>query len=150
MQYKKNIKQREALLPPPELLERYDAISPGLTKELVEIIKDEQKHRQSLQKKYLFHYRLGQLFGFGYGIYVIYKIFELAQTGNEKIAYVLAGIFGILTLAILSQYKTDRRSASIRSAQKHRQFHKEPRDFRGHGREHRDRYQRKPYNKRRE
>lgn len=110
-----NKTQRDPLLPPPELLARYDDIEKGMSKKLVEIIKKEQEHRQSLQKKYLFHYRLGQLFGFGYGIFIMCKIFELAKMGKENVAYTLTVIFGVLTLVILSQYKKDRRSASIRS-----------------------------------
>ncbi len=110
--------KKEILLPPPELLERYESISKGLSKDLVEIIKKEQIHRHKLQDKYLLHFRLGQLFGACFLIYVIYMIFDLAKNGNFAIAYLMVAMFGLLIVLILLQYKKDKLSAIIRNSSK--------------------------------
>ena len=68
--------KKETLLPPPELLERYESISKGLSKDLVELVKKEQEHRHKLQDKYLMHFRCGQFFGALFLIAVIYLVFD--------------------------------------------------------------------------
>lgn len=110
--------KKEILLPPPELLERYESISKGLSKDLVEIIKKEQMHRHELQDKYLMHFRFGQFFGAVFLIFVIYMIFDLAKSGNLTLAYSLTGVFGVLIFLILLQYKKDKLSAIIRNSNK--------------------------------
>lgn len=100
--------KRETLLPPPELLERYENISKGLSKELIELVKKEQEHRHKLQDKYLMHFRIGQIFGAIFLLYIISMIFELAKDGNIAIAYLMAGLFGLLIVLILFQYKKDK------------------------------------------
>ncbi len=100
--------KKETLLPPPELLERYENISKGLSKELLELVKKEQEHRHKLQDKYLIHFRIGQIFGAIFLLYIVSMIFELAKTGNIAIAYLMAGLFGLLIVLILFQYKKDR------------------------------------------
>ena len=77
-----NIQQKETLLPPPELLERYEGISKGLSKDLVDLIKKEQEHRHALQDKYLMHFRIGQIFGAIFLIYIISMVFETAKNGK--------------------------------------------------------------------
>ena len=95
-----NIQQKETLLPPPELLERYEGISKGLSKDLVDLIKKEQEHRHALQDKYLMHFRIGQIFGAIFLIYIISMVFETAKNGNFAIAYLMAGLFGLLIVLI--------------------------------------------------
>lgn len=108
--------KKETLLPPPELLERYESISAGLSKDLVELIKNEQLHRHKLQDKYLMHFRLGQIFGSLFLIYVVYMIFNLAINGNFAVAYLMTAMFGLLIVLILSQYRKDKLSAVIRNS----------------------------------
>ena len=108
--------KKEILLPPPELLERYESISKGLSKDLVEIVKKEQMHRHELQDKYLFHFRLGQLFGSLFLLATIYGIFDLAKSGHCIPAYIMMAIFGLLIVLILAQYKKDKSSAIIRNS----------------------------------
>ncbi len=110
--------KRETLLPPPELLERYENISKGLSKDLVDLVKKEQIHRHKLQDRYLMHFRLGQIFGSLFLIYIIYMIFDLAKTGNFTIAYLMSAMFGLLIVLILLQYKKDKLSAIIRNSGK--------------------------------
>jgi len=110
--------KKELLLPPPELLERYESISKGLSKDLVDIVKKEQLHRHKLQDKYLMHFRYGQIFGSLFLIYIVYMIFDLAKSGNITIAYFMLAVFGLLIVLILSQYKKDKLSAIIRNSAK--------------------------------
>ena len=110
--------RKETLLPPPELLERYEEVSKGLSKDLIDLVKAEQEHRHKLQDKYLMHFRLGQLFGAMFLLYSIYKITELAKAGNTVVAYTLSGIFGFLIVLILMQYKKDKLSAIIRNSKR--------------------------------
>lgn len=110
--------KKETLLPPPELLERYESISKGLSKDLVELVKKEQEHRHKLQDKYLMHFRCGQFFGALFLIAVIYLVFDLAKCGHAEIAYTMLGIFAVIIILILMQYKKDKLSAVIRNSAK--------------------------------
>ena len=103
-----NQDKKEMLLPPAELLERYDNISKGLSKELVSLILKEQEHRHKIQNQYLMHFRLGQIFGASFLIYIIYKIFELIKNNQNNVAYTLIGVFGFLIVLILYQYRKDK------------------------------------------
>lgn len=116
--------KKDSLLPPPELLERYEGISKGLSKNLIELVKKEQLHRQKLQNKYLMHFRLGQLFGSIFLIYVIYMIFNLAKSGYSTLACLMSVVFGLLIVLILFQYKKDKLSVIMRNADKANQFNK--------------------------
>ena len=110
--------KKETLLPPPELLERYESISKGLSKDLVELVKKEQEHRHKLQDKYLMHFRCGQFFGALFLIAVIYLVFDLAKCGHVEIAYTMLGVFAFIIILILMQYKKDKLSAVIRNSAK--------------------------------
>jgi len=100
--------KKETLLPPPELLERYENISKGLSKDLIDLIKKEQEHRHKLQDKYFMHFRIGQIFGGIFLLYIISMVFELAREGYIAMAYSMAGLFGFLIILILFEYKKDR------------------------------------------
>lgn len=113
-----NNERRETLLPPPELLERYEGISKGLSKNLIDLVKDEQKHRHRLQKKYLNHFRCGQFFGGMFLMYIMFMIFDLARYGDFALAYFMCAMFGLLIVLILMQYKKDKLSAVIRNSNK--------------------------------
>lgn len=117
-QEKREPERKETLLPPPELLERYEGISKGLSKELVNLVKREQEHRHRLQNAYLMHFKMGQIFGAAFLIYVIYKIFEIATVGNIAVAYAMTAMFGLLIVLILLQYKKDKLSAVMRNSGK--------------------------------
>lgn len=116
-----NQEKKETLLPPPELLERYEGISKGLSRDLIELVKREQEHRHNLQRKYFFHFRCGQIFGAMFLLYIIYMIFELARYGNFTLAYFMTAMFGLLIVLILMQYKKDKLSAVIRNSVKSQQ-----------------------------
>ena len=115
-----NNNQKESLLPPPELLERYELISKGLSKELVNLIKKEQEHRHKMQKKYLMHFRIGQFFGCLFLITIIYGIFELIKNKDYLFAYITLAIFSFIILLILFQYRKDKLLATIKNSNKNK------------------------------
>ena len=119
-----NNTQKESLLPPPELLERYELIQKGLSKEFLDLVKKEQEHRHRMQNKYLFHFRIGQIFGASFLLYVIYGIFNLIKEGKLIPAYCTLGIFAIIILFILIQYRKDKLNAIIKNSKRfNNKFH---------------------------
>jgi uncharacterized membrane protein len=103
-----NIKKDEPLLPPSELLKRYDEVYKGLTKELVELVKKEQEQRHRIQNFYLWHFRLGQVCGVAFLFYIFKNIFDLINNGNLNVAYILIGIFTLIFFFSIYQYKKSR------------------------------------------
>lgn len=91
--------QKDSLLPPPEILVKYQEL--GINEDLLELVKIEQEHRHFLQKKYQLSYRMGQLFGFILSLIFMCGIFELIKNNNITEAYVISGIF-VITLIILT------------------------------------------------
>lgn len=98
MTYNNNSTEKN-LLPSPEILSRYKEL--GLGEDLVKLVKEEQKHRHNLQKKYLLNYRLGQLFGFILMLFFLKSVFNLVEKGFTKEAYILSGVFILSTLVIV-------------------------------------------------
>ncbi|MDR0572332.1 MAG: hypothetical protein LBG48_05765 [Rickettsiales bacterium] len=88
----------EPLLPSPEILERYKRL--GFGENLVELVRVEQKHRHSLQRKYATSYRLGQFSGFLITLYCLVEIFRLINKGLDKQAYILTLVFSALVLLV--------------------------------------------------
>lgn len=116
--------KRETLLPPPELLERYEGISKGLCKDLIELVKKEQEHRHKIQDRYFMHFRLGQIFGAIFLIYVISMIFALAKNGFLTEAYSMGSLFGVLIILILIQYRKDRTSGMMKNHNNNKHFNR--------------------------
>jgi uncharacterized membrane protein len=94
----KNNSKVEPLLPPPEVLDKYKEL--GFGENLVELVRIEQRHRHSLQKKYAANYRLGQLSGFLVALYFFIEIFRLINKGLDKQAYILTLILSALVLSV--------------------------------------------------
>ena len=90
---------KDPLLPPVELLVKYKDL--GLGENLVELVKEEQKHRHELQKKYLISYRLGQIFSFIIILFFLKSIFDLIKYGYKLEVYILASILSISTFIII-------------------------------------------------
>jgi uncharacterized membrane protein len=55
-------------LPPPEVLAGYDRVLPGLAKEIVDMAKQEQKHRHRINLLHWGTNSSGQIFGFFLGL----------------------------------------------------------------------------------
>lgn len=98
MTYNNNT-NRDPLLPPPELLMKYKEL--GLGENLTDLVKEEQKHRHELQKKYLINYRLGQFFGFFVILFFLKSVFDLVKMDYTIEAYILASILGLSTLVVI-------------------------------------------------
>ena len=95
----------EAFLPPIELLKKYEDM--GMGGDLIKLIKTEQEHRLSLQKKYYIQYMIGQLFGFVISMYFFYNIFKLVLADKSIHAYILSAIFLLLVTIIYIFSKKD-------------------------------------------
>lgn len=106
--FRDNSDRRDTLLPPAELLERYESIYPDSTKELMDMARKEQKHRHSLQRKYLMQFRLGQLFGVIFTGYILFEIFRMLKMGMYVQGYVTLFVFAILIMQIIRVYRSDR------------------------------------------
>ena len=95
----------EAFLPPIELLKKYEDM--GMGGDLIKLIKTEQEHRLSLQKKYYIQYMIGQLFGFIISMYFFYNIFKLVSADKSIHAYILSAIFLLFVTIIYVHSKKD-------------------------------------------
>ena len=93
-----NIEQKDSLLPPPEILVKYQELGKG--EDIIKLVKKEQEHRHMLQKKYQLNYRMGQIFGFILCVLIIIGTFSLVNNGYSTEAYILLAIFFILTIAV--------------------------------------------------
>jgi len=101
-------------LPPPEYLERYDTILPGLADRIVRMAEEQSKHRQVMEKRLLWFDGMksifGQLFAFvivlaglGIGAYLVMH--------DKSIEAIFAGLtpLGVIVGAFLyQQRKLDR------------------------------------------
>lgn len=106
------IEKVDAMLPPPELLERYKSL--GFGDNLIDLVKIEQTHRHNLQKKYLLCYKLGQILGFIIIMFFFYSIFKLMNQNMRTEAYILSGIFSILTLIIVIFLRNNRNNIILK------------------------------------
>jgi uncharacterized membrane protein len=100
-----NKKKSHFLLPPPAILEAYEAMSPGSTDKLLAMAKEEQHHRHEWEDKALEAYvltnRLGMLFGSIVAVSIIVASVYLALNVDIKTAIVLASC-GFLSLTVSS------------------------------------------------
>ena len=99
--------QKDSLLPPPEILVRYQEL--GINDDLIELVKAEQKHRHMLQNKYQLSYRVGQIFGLLICLSFISGIFKLASNGYKTEAYIFFGLFSLLLIIITLLLRTNKK-----------------------------------------
>lgn len=96
------IQQQTGPIPPPEILERYNKVYPGLAKQIVEMAQDEGLHRRAMEKSLLdiqgrdqIAYRrsevLGQVFGTVIGIAGLAAATACAIHGAQVAASVIGG-----------------------------------------------------------
>ena len=93
-----NLEQKDSLLPPPEILVKYQELGKG--DDIIKLVKKEQEHRHLLQKKYQTNYRMGQIFGFILCALIIINIFSLLKAGMKIESYIMLGVFSLLTIII--------------------------------------------------
>lgn len=70
-------------VPPPNVLKGYDDVVEGGAKWLLDYTKNEQSYRHKMDRKELFYYSMGQIFGFIIGLIGIGGGIYLATTGAE-------------------------------------------------------------------
>lgn len=96
----------EAFLPPVELIQRYEEL--GIGKDLMSVVRDEQKHRHAIQKKYIFCYALGQIASLILAIFVFTGVYRLLLVGQKKEAYILLGVYAVLFIFAFIKARKDR------------------------------------------
>ena len=97
-------RRAQAILPPPSLLEVYEAAAPGSVETLLDMAQQELEHRHEWEDNYATEYvrtfRMGQLFGVMISLMLICFCFYLILVGKETGALILAGGgFGAMALA---------------------------------------------------
>lgn len=92
-------------LPPPEILEKFDALVPGSAEKIISWVSDESEHRRALEKQTLFTFaagdRRGTWMAFTLAMFVSGGAFYLMATGVGLVGLgaliaelaVLAGVF---------------------------------------------------------
>ena len=88
--YKRN-NSSSYVLPPASLLEKYEAIVPGSSEKIMDIVDVEQDHRHRWENRaltsYIWSYRIGQLFGLLSFIAILYaSLYSLKILENEVFA----------------------------------------------------------------
>ena len=94
--------ERSSILPPPEEMERYEKLRPGITDVLLNSFQDQTKHRIEIENKVIEsgikNSRLGQIFAFILSLIVILGGFGMIFLGKN-----IAGMVAVLgALATLS------------------------------------------------
>lgn len=97
------------ILPPTDVLDEYERLSPGSVDELVEMAKKEQEHRHVWQEEHLkVHgriHRWGQIFAFIYNIILLYGVWSIHEAGNTQLALKVFIInAGLMTLALFTTF----------------------------------------------
>jgi len=96
-------------IPPPDMLQQYDEIYPGLSKQIVDNAFSETTHRQGLEKDVVPHelsrLKRGQWFGFVIAILGIAAAVYLGAIGQTTVAAVLGGstVLGLVTVFVIGK-----------------------------------------------
>ncbi len=103
LQRAQQIIQFSSPLPPPEILQKYEQIHPGLINEILELTKIQNEHRRQLESKNLeaqiihqqkrdLETKLGQWFAFIISLVAIAGSIYTALQGHEGVAAVIGGV----------------------------------------------------------
>lgn len=101
-----NQDKADAFLPPVELIQKYEEL--GIGSDLISIVKEEQKHRHTIQKKYLLCYILGQIASLVLAIFVFFGIYKLMYSGLKTEAYILLSVYVVLFVFAFIKARKDR------------------------------------------
>jgi uncharacterized membrane protein len=118
--FNQNTQKRDAVLPPPEVLERYEKTLPGSADALIKLVKDEQDHRHQLQNKYLKSYRLGQILSFIFNIFFIAIIAKMYKymPADSIVPHILLGAYLFIFLVSLIESRSDRKAIMLKASMK--------------------------------
>ena len=102
-------RQTQYLLPPVSLLEQYEALVPGSSEKIVDMVDIEQDHRHKWENKalhaYVWSYRVGQFCSVISLVAIIYMgIYVLQTLNNQKLAFtiIILGFLFHFVVALLS------------------------------------------------
>ena len=101
-----NQDKADAFLPPVELIQKYEEL--GIGKDLMSVVKEEQKHRHAIQKKYISCYILGQIASLVLAVFVFLGIYKLMLSGLKTEAYILLGVYVVLFIFAFVKARKDR------------------------------------------
>lgn len=105
---------REGILPPPEEMERYENLSPGITDRLLVTYEKQVDHRQGLEKTVItndvIRSYIGQAVGAIVCLYTISKGFRLIEVGKDitgiaSVLVPLATLIGVFITSYKSRQK---------------------------------------------
>ncbi len=109
-----NENKKDSILPPPEILARYEEL--GIGEDLINLIEKEQEHRHLLQKKYFRVYRCGQVFSFILSLLFVYELFKLIRMDYIKEAYIIFVLFAALIIIVTMILRSEKRNVQKRRA----------------------------------
>lgn len=98
-------------VPPPQILERYEQLVPGIAKQIFETVDRQSAHRQAIEKKIIHHNiirsYIGQATGFIIAMSALVFGFILIIKGQsaEGIASILTALAGVVGVNIYGKYK---------------------------------------------
>lgn len=121
-------RRSDSTLPPVELLERYERVAKGSSKELIKLVKDEQEHRHNLQRKYAISYRMGQIFSLLFNVYLvtlIAKMYLLSEKGNVAL-YSVIGFYSFFLIVSILGSRSDRKALTLKTLKNQRNFERRP------------------------
>ena len=96
-------------LPAPEDFREYEAIMPGISREIVDMAKNQQAHRMELEKNIvrneIIQSSRGQIMGFILGLMCLVGALVAAYLGVPKLAYLLGGttLLGVVVVFVLNR-----------------------------------------------
>ena len=96
-------------LPAPEDFREYEAIMPGISREIVDMAKNQQTHRMELEKNIvrneIIQSSRGQIMGFILGLMCLVGALVAAYLGVPKLAYLLGGttLLGVVVVFVLNR-----------------------------------------------
>ncbi len=115
----------QSILPSPAILESYEEISPGIVEKLVDLVKQEQKHRQNLEIKYLKYIRnttrFGQLLSCILAITIIYySILAVSQDKSWLAITICICGFSCLTISNIIAINSNRHRGPFKANNRNR------------------------------
>jgi uncharacterized membrane protein len=92
-------------LPSPEDLKKYDAASPGLGRQIIEMVQEEQRHIHSMDQAQISLSRRGQLFGFIIAISFLLVAGVLVGLGHSVAGTIIGSVdlVGLTTVFVVGQ-----------------------------------------------
>ncbi len=95
-------------LPNPDILSRYESVSPGMSDRIVELIQKEQELRHSMYSRFYCWYRFGRIIGFFCLSFILIMSFLFFNAGESLYSIVLLLLVACLMLMNLAFTRSHR------------------------------------------